>query len=586
MLHNLYMTAGTERAIRYLLAGMLKMLAWLVVVLVCAQAAQAAALVLDADTGANRVDPAIEFLFDATGQLNLAQIETQSDLQFAPISRSKPYLLGNGTLWMRFDAVINNPAPHWRLTIPMPSLDDVTLYYRDAAGQWVTQQAGDNRPMSTWAQRGRYPVFSLSYELGQSVRYYVQIRHTRVPYSILPRIVSDTRFISSRQNEHMLLGIYFGLAALVLTLALANALSYRDWGFGSYVAYVGLFAAAQAGTVGVAALYWWPEWPVLNNAATISLTALAAAAGLWFVRTVTMPRRFSRALDVTMLVLMGLLPLVGLLNATLPDFASYTVYNLLVSASVLVLLVAVAAALVDGDRHARWVALGFLPVLLTAVLPLLRNVGLVSSGFLTDYGLMLGSAIEAPILFYGLHRRVSQHRNLTTRASALRNTDPLTGLHSTRVLVSRLRQLLGAAQRNPQAVALLLIDLTNLAQLKKQHGRESADRAMVTAAVRIRRVAQAKDTVARVGDGQFALLMEDATSAQATDVATKILARGLRPAGALPGAEPLIFHIGVGLLGEATGAIPADADACLARMLQAVKSMNDGSGKAIRLLQL
>ena len=565
---------------------MLKMLAWLVVVLVCAQAVQAATLVLDADTGANRVDPAIEFLFDATGQLNLAQIETQSDLQFAPISRSKPYLLGNGTLWMRFDAVINNPAPHWRLTIPMPSLDDVTLYYRDAAGQWVTQQAGDNRPMSTWAQRGRYPVFSLSYELGQSVRYYVQIRHTRIPYSILPRIVSDTRFISSRQNEHMLLGIYFGLAALVLTLALANALSYRDWGFGSYVAYVGLFAAAQAGTVGVAALYWWPEWPVLNNAATISLTALAAAAGLWFVRTVTMPRRFSRALDVTMLVLMGLLPLVGLLNAALPDFASYTLYNLLVSASVLVLLAAVAAALVDGDRHARWVALGFLPVLLTAVLPLLRNVGLVSSGFLTDYGLMLGSAIEAPILFYGLHRRVSQDRNLTARANALRNTDPLTGLHSSQVLVSRLRQLLGVAPRNPQAVALLLIDLTNLAQLKKQYGRESADRAMVTAAVRIRRVAQAKDTVARVGDGQFALLMEDATSAQATDVATKILARGLRPAGALPGAEPLIFHIGVGLLGEATGAIPADADACLARMLQAVKSMNDGSGKAIRLVQL
>ena len=92
--------------------------------------------------------------------------------------------------------------------------------------------------------------------------------------------------------------------------------------------------------------------------------------------------------------------------------------------------------------------------------------------------------------------------------------------------------------------------------------------------------------MARVGDSQFALLMEGAFSAQATELATRILARGLRPAGALPGAEPLIFHIGVGLLGEGTGAIPADADACLARMLQAVKSMNDGSGKAIRLVQL
>lgn len=583
------MTLSTPRAIRDVIAGMLKMLSWLVTVLVFAQAAQAAALVLDADTGASHIDPAIEFLFDAMGKLSLAQIETQSEtqgeLQFVPIDRNKPYLLGRGALWMRFDAVINDPASHWRLTIPMPPLDEATLYYRNSSGQWVTQQAGDNRPMSSWVQRGRYPVFSLSHELGQSVRYYVQIRHTRVPYSILPRVVSDSQFISSRQNEHMLMGIYFGLAALVVILATANALNYLDWGFASYAAYVSLFAAAQASMGGMAALYLWPEWPALNNAATISLMALTAAAGLWFVRTVTMPRRFSKALDVTMLMLMGLLPLVSLLNAAVPNFTSFTLYNVVLSISMLVLLAAVAVALVDGDRHARWVALGFLPVLVAAALPLLRNVGLVTSGFLTDYGLMLGSAVEAPILFYGLHRRVSQQRNLSNRASALRGSDPLTGLLSSSVLLLKLQQLLYSSPRLRQPFALLVVELTNLVSLHKKHNREVADRALVMAAARIRSMARSTDTVVRVGDAQFALLMEGPVSVDdANDTATKILAAGLRATNQLPEQEPLRFNITLGYHGDFS--VPATADGLLKQLLAALSEMNDGSGKAIRILKI
>lgn len=569
-----------------------QLLAWLTLLTaVLAQPVQAQAvdsaplLVLDSAQTVSS-DASLEFFLDSQGQFTAEQIDRQPSLRFTPIQRGKRYLLGGGALWLRFDAVIKNPSVHWRLTVPLAGVDEATLYFRNTAGQWVVQRAGDSRPMSSWAQPARYPVFSLSHEADQPIRYYLQIRHDRVPYSAMPRIVSDAELINSSLAEHLGLGIYFGLSALVILLALVNAATYRDSGFGTYALYIAVFAASQAGFTGIAGLYWWPEWPGLNRA-TIFLLPTAAACALWFVRTVTLPRRFAPALDRTMLTLMILLPLGALVDAFLPTPASYVVMNGMISISLVVIFVVLGLGLAAGDFHTRWVVIGFTPVLLATLFPLLRNLNLIASGFLSNYALLLGSALEVPILYYGLHRRVSQRRDLNARASGLGNTDPLTGLHSSNVFQEKLRQSMVTAKRYKLPFAVLLVNLSNFASVTKNQGREAAGRTIVTAATRIRGAAHSTDTLARVGDAHFALLLEGPISpAEANAMATRILASGLRPSNDMSEAEPLQFHIAVGHLDGAIGEAREDAGACLARMLQAVNSLNDGSGKAIRLVKL
>jgi diguanylate cyclase (GGDEF)-like protein len=143
------------------------------------------------------------------------------------------------------------------------------------------------------------------------------------------------------------------------------------------------------------------------------------------------------------------------------------------------------------------------------------------------------------------------------------------------------------ASRYQQPCALLLINLSNLATLQQQHGRETGDRAMVLAASRIRAATRTTDAVARVGDSQFALLMEGPMSSDAVnDVATKILASGLRPSRELPEADPLVFHIAIGYMAAPAQLDRSEAQPYLSRMLQAVKDMNDGSRKAIRMVHL
>lgn len=544
-------------------------------------------LLLDSEASALRLNASMDFLIDRSGHRTADDLEEIPDSEFSPVSRLTPQLLEASALWLRFDAISSSATVHWQLTMPLPGVDDVTLVYRDPAGRWVYQRAGSSRSIDSWPQAGRYPVFSLSQQASQKIRYYVRIHHSRVPFSTLPVIVSTAQLINARQAEHMLLGIYFGLTALVVALAVANAAAYRDAGFGTYAAYILMFAGAQGSFTGVAGLYWWPQWPRMNSATTMLLPVLAAVTAMWFVRTVATPRRFTRALDWMMLALMGSLVVVAVIDVAVPTLESFAMINILISASMAMVVMVLSVALFEGDRNTRWVALGFLPVLIAALAPLLRNLGVIASSFWTEYALALGSAIEMPILFYGLHRRVSQRREPAVRATALGITDPLTGLHSSKVLRSKLRQALATAERYPQPFALLLVNLTNHAVLQSQHGRETGDRALVMAAARIRAVARPIDTVARVDDTRFALLLEGPISPQgATDVATRILASGLRLSHELPEASFLQFHIAAGYLGRTSALAPLGANACMLRMLEALKDMDDGSGKAIRRVTL
>jgi diguanylate cyclase (GGDEF)-like protein len=489
-------------------------------------------------------------------------------------------VLGRGAAWFVFDAVSNSSDTHWRLVVPLAGADIVKLYYRGQDGQWVTQQAGDRIAISDWTQPGRYPVFSMAQRTGQQVRYFVKVEHVQVPYSTLPKIMGEVQLFSTMLSEHILMGAYFGLALLVVVLALANTFTYRDAGFGTYSVYIALFILAQGMLTGVAGLYWWPELPVLNKSAPL-VFSLAATAAAWFVRTMVVPKRTFPPLDIVMLILIVLTPLSGLFSVLLQDQLTFSVFNLMLILNMAVLLVVLLVAVLTGDKHSRWIAFGFAPVLLAALAPVLRNYRVIESSFWTEYALLIGSAIEIPLLFYGLYLRMAQERGINLRAKEMRYVDPLTGIYTARVISKKLKELLETDTRSPKPFALLAIDLTNCAELEKKYSRETADRAVVMAAARIRSVARSADTVARIGDAQFALLMADPVDlAKANDLATKILAAGLRATNELPESEPLRFHIALGQRHDLS--VTSTAESVLQQLIAALKEMKNGSRKAIR----
>ena len=524
-----------------------------------------------------------EFLVDVGGRLTAADVESrQAELPFALRPDGHKTLLTDGdVLWIRFVARVTDRDARWLLEVDLPGVDDASLYYRNAAGALVVQHAGDSLAQSQWAERGRMPFFSLGPDTSREVTYLVRISHARVPFS--GGLFLKTQVVASDQEQRaqFFLGGYFGLAALAVFVALANALVYRDRGFGAYAIYVLAMILGQAGITGVGGMLFWPEMPALNNPMTFFMPLLAGALGVWFVRIVATPQQYSTLLDrLAVSIILGLIAVAGI-DAVVPSAIGFELSLYLLALSMGVVLLLLGLAIARGDRHSRWIAAGYALIVLGGMFPVARNFGLIQSGFLSEYGLMLGSAMEMPLLFYGLNRRLNEQTETRARARALAVTDPLTGLTSHRRLLTQLQASINRA-RNGRPFALMVVELANHAALARELGREGAERALVLAASRLRRVVRGTDTVARVGAQHFAVLMDSPCSLdEANAMATHAVAQGLRENEVLPPGASLRFHVALGQLPM----VDLDAETTLDMLLAELKAISLDARKTIRVVK-
>lgn len=517
------------------------------------------------------------FWVDPGGQLSVQEVEARQDqLPWRLRQPGERVSLGDsGALWVRFDAWVQHDDSHWELELARSGTDHVVLHYRDRHGQWHQQEAGDRLAVSQWHSPDRYPVFTLDTRTQGPVRYWVRISHARVPFSGELWIHSHQNLREERIRQQFLIGAYFGMALLLSMVALANGLVFRDSSFVAYAVYTGLLALTMAASLGVGGQFLWPDSVFWNSRAEFVLMPLLAMAGVLFVRHVVKASRVDRRLDRMARVLALAWILLLAWDQLMPSTLSMQALTANGAVTMALTYALLWSAWQSGDRWVRWIALGVLPMLLAGTLPVLRNFNLLSSGFLSQYGMILAATIEAPLLIYGLVQRSSIQHEAQARARALTQTEPLTGLTNRHNCILRLHDSLLRAQRYRHQSALLVINLDNHGWFEDEHGREVADRALVLTGSLLRSVARDVDTAARIDDRTFALILEGpARPAQAISAATAILAGGLRPNDQLPVGATLRFKIGVALLPDPSIDLPMDAQQHLAWVHDAVDDLH------------
>jgi diguanylate cyclase (GGDEF)-like protein len=486
-----------------------------------------------------------------------------------------------GAYWFQFDAA----APvgeHWYLELGAAFYDDVKVYYRDRNGRWVVQESGTQHPVSDWAVPGRLPTFALAIDDPRPVRYYVRVQDDRADLSAPANLLREEALQQSREREQFLFGAYFGLAALVTLAAFGNALAYRDRGFIGFGLYTLFLAAGQLGRSGVLAQHLWPELPGWNGIALALWPGAATAAALWFVKVVIEPVRLSRALDLGVWALIAAVLASVAVDIVVSTRVSMVLVLTLTGLSLLAIACMLVWGWVDGhDRSLKLVAIGFLPFLVMAIFPLSRGLQLVPSSTLTRYGLYFAAVLELPILFYALHQRLMTRREAVLRAQALSRTDPLTGLPHRRGLIERLESSLAHARGQKQNCALLGVRISNLEAIEQEFGKEAADKALVVAASHLRRTSVDFDMAARVGEREYAVLMEAPITPQAVSSrAQQVVASGLRQVEQLPAALTLKFHVTAAVL-----PVPQlDGEATLQWVVDGLDQMNQDAKKLIRPL--
>ena len=543
----------------------------------------AARTVLELDVGKEPV-PLLDWgdaWMDDTGAATVERVAGDSALPWQPTHDGAIYHLATGkALWVRFTVP---PAPdqeRWYLQVPYASVNLVTLYARDSIGQWQPQAAGDTLPVASWPVPYRHPLLPIQVSAEVPRAYLVKVENPH-SFSAPLSFVSDSYLARDEQRTSLILGIYFGLVALAAIVALLSAISLRDAAYGWYALVVALMGLGQASMTGVAGLHLWPNSPGWHDLSSLVLPVLAVAAMQGFVSTlVSMPERSRRLhLGLVAVAALGLL-VVAVVALAEPSYRvrimlPYLVFG--VSAGI----GATVWAARRGDRFAFGMLLGNVPVVAGAAFPTLRLAGLIPVSFLTMHGMQLGVALELPILLMVLMLRSQHRRENRRRLLKIDREDPATGLINGFVFNERLVRMMARSARLKYRSAVLLVDIANIEQIRRDFGRDSAQELPLHVAGRLLHGAREIDSVARLSENRFGLLLEGPlTAREVAEAAPRAVARCLMPYRNRPLEWVAHVHVAQALV-PMDGTDPEDI---LSRLEALLASVPPDSKRAVFLL--
>ena len=462
---------------------------------------------------------------DPTGEASTEVVADGTAARWTPTREGEIFRLpAHSVLWIRFTLSVPS-AERWYLQVPYPALDKVSLYPLEGVGAWG-QSAGDTIAVKDWPVPHRFPLLPLA--VGQQ-EYLIRIQNTH-SFGAPIQFVSESYLLRDEQQASVLLGIYFGLAGLAIVLSVMGALSVRDSSYGLYALSVALMALTQASLTGIAGLDLWPGSPRWNDYSALILPVLGVGALQWFFsEVVSMPQR-SRRLHFLLLFLVAC-SVVASVAIVLID-PSVRVYILVAYVAVAgtVGLASLVWAARRGDRWAVWLLLGSLPVAIGSAFPVARAAGLIPLGFWAEHGMQIGMAFELPIVMLILILRSQQRRDYSRRLHGFEKIDPATGLMNAHFFEQNLVRMMARSQRLKYESVVLMLDIVNAEQIARKHGARSAEELPLQVAGRLLAAARDIDSVARLGELRFGMLIEGPLKPEdAASEGPRIVARCLMP---------------------------------------------------------
>jgi GGDEF domain-containing protein len=467
---------------------------------------------------------------DETGEAIVDNVATDRSIPWAPTRQDAVYPLTTGKiLWIRFTVPPAPDAERWYLEIPYPSVNRVTLFSPDSIGQWMPQSAGDTLAVASWPVPHRHPLLPVVVSAEEPRKYMLRVENPH-NFSAPLSFVSESHLSRNEQRTSLILGIYFGLAGLAVMLGVLSAISLRDSAYAFYALSVALMGLSQAAMTGIGGLHLWPQLPLWNDISSMVLPVLTVGSLIWFFAAVVSLAERSRRAHQLIAVVALLSVVTALAMALGPPSRRFQlmVPYIVIAASIGTAAVIWAAR--RGDRYALWLLLGSAPVMIGALFPMARVWGLIPISFWTTHGMQVGIAIELPVLLVILMMRSQQRREHNRRIQGLDRIDPATGLINAQVFGERLVRMMVRSQRLKYQSAVMLIDIVNLEQIRRDFGARSADELPLRVAGRLLSTAREIDGVARLSELRFGLLVEGPlTVEEAASAGPRVVARCLMP---------------------------------------------------------
>lgn len=532
---------------------------WLLIMLLCGNAQNVAALTLSATDCGIPLGPHAEYLEDKSGLLGIQALLATDASQFSKrdVNEQANFGYSGSAFWQKVE--LYNPSPitkEWLLELPFPTLDSVELYLVDAASREIMQQyrTGDLQPFAHRPYPHRHFVFPLSLATVKPYHLFIRVKSagnlTLSSYLWQPECYQ----LHSRDG-YLGMALYFGILSALFAYNLLLFFSLRDRLYLYYILFVASMALAQGAWSGLFFEYLWPGFPVWANLSVVFGFCATGLFGAVFSRRFLQTSRYTPRLDK---VLLGSATMFAVL---LPGvlLIPYQIHAMLTSLTGMVFsLVAVMSAIIcvrQGDTSARFFLLAWGILLIGTAALGARNLDLIPANFFTLEAMLIGSVLEVLLLSFALADRISHLRRTKQQAEAellkmqqekvrdlekleheleyqvetrtrelqdiaeqlrqqkeqLHNMalrDPLTGLANRHLLEKHARQAVMHADVEGQHMAVIVIDLDNFKPVNDRYGHDVGDELLQVIAKRLKQAVRGGDMVSRLGGDEFVVVLD------------------------------------------------------------------------------
>ena len=173
-----------------------------------------------------------------------------------------------------------------------------------------------------------------------------------------------------------------------------------------------------------------------------------------------------------------------------------------------------------------WLALGQLALLLQWLLWMSLVPGL--SDLDPPVGSLTALAVHAIATYIGMVWMSRLNSENTLRVEARERIDPLTGLSTPRVFFDRVDGAIIRSKNLSYACAMMLIRVENIEKIMTEQRLDNAERVILAASRAIADTLRSQDSSARLAANRFGVMAEGIEPGDANNIATRILANGLR----------------------------------------------------------
>ena len=333
------------------------------------------------------------------------------------------FSVSSSAYWIRFTARNSSavPAP-FRLTVEYPKLDYVDLHVPDARTSFTVSSTGDRRIFSRREMNYRNFVFKLELGPHEQKIYYLRVRSDYSSMFVPLYVWEPSKHDDHIQAEQLLYGIYFGFLTVMLLYNLFLFISVRDRTYFYYVCIVGFVLFGLMSLSGLGFQYVWPNSLTFTNSVQFfTIPPIVIFVTLFSVRYLdleTNSPRLRKALIAWNWCIAAYMLATPLVIAWSPSLATLLTGLAIIPPVTVWIFLAVSLCL-KRYRPAyfyltAWMCL--LSVTFIRMMMLLEVFPAVE--FVINWGLPLGSSLEAVLFSLGLADRINTMKNELKKLNA------------------------------------------------------------------------------------------------------------------------------------------------------------------------